>query len=483
MVHLKRINLNALYIIHSEIDVSVSPSFISMITGETYCLSRHLSGLVCESAFKVPDTGKKEMCKVRNAKDAPILLLSKYFMVCAGIWKLQLPTKNGVFCSVYGIYSAFVGIYFPLFVSSLCIQFVASIGTEKNLEDLFQQLSFIIIFSIAEVGALLCQSKDFKQILSSIVEEERQILMATDDEVSRYHATQIKFCNAINSMIIVFVLGTGTSIILENFWKRQQVEPYPNECNGSAQKPFIYELYLYKFDPYKYPNVMLSLNYFMLFINVLLIISTKVVFVSCIVFTSSSLRKLQVVFRKTSATSTSLVELIREHQRVTRFVGKLNDSIRYMILMEYLLNSISVAAASIQFIAFEQGFPISPLLYLVYLLVQIFALGWTTNEIQIQFESGFPISPFLCLVYLFVQTFVLGWSANEIQVQSLALGDALYDSPWHEQNDQAKRLILSMIMRSQRPLALTIGPFDTMTTASALRIMKASYSYVSLMIN
>ncbi|XP_060532765.1 uncharacterized protein LOC132705855 [Cylas formicarius] len=329
------------------------------------------------------------MCKIQDVLEPSILTLPKYFMMSAGIWKLDLPTSNYVYRRIYEIYSAFVRIYFPLLVSSLSIQFVISIGNDKSLDDIFKELSFIIILAIAEVGAILCQGNAFKHIMSSIIDEERRIHESGDDDVLRYHSAQIKFCNAVGLTIIVFVMGTATSIGLENIWKRLEVEKFNKEHNESAAKPFIYELYLYKLDPYKYPNFMLFVNYFVLYVNAFPIISTKIIFISCIVFTSSSLRRLQVGFRKTATTSTRLVDLIRQHQRVIRFVEKLNDSIRYMILMEYLLNSLDVAAVSIQFIAYEQGIPISPLTYFLYLFVQTFALGWSANEIQIQNSDFF----------------------------------------------------------------------------------------------
>ncbi|XP_060532757.1 uncharacterized protein LOC132705849 isoform X2 [Cylas formicarius] len=324
------------------------------------------------------------MCKVHNCVEIPILTLAKYCMIFVGIWKLEFPTKNYMSRRVYDIYSGFVMIYFPLFVSSLCVQFAVSLRSEKSMVDVFQELSFIIFVAIVEVGVILCQSDDFKHIICSIIEEERRIHETRDDELLSYHASKIKFCNAINLTIIVFALGTGSSVVLENFWKRLEVERYNHGRNETVEKHFLFEMYLYKLDPYKYPRVMLAVNYFMLLINVFLIISTKIVFVSCIIFMSSSLTRLQVAFRKTATTSTPLVDLIRQHQHVIRFVKKLNESIRYMILMEYLLNSVNVAAVSIQFIAFEQGVTISPLLYLVYLLVQIFAFGWNAHEIQIQ---------------------------------------------------------------------------------------------------
>ncbi|XP_060524083.1 odorant receptor Or2-like [Cylas formicarius] len=77
--------------------------------------------------------------------------------------------------------------------------------------------------------------------------------------------------------------------------------------------------------------------------------------------------------------------------------------------------------------------------------------------------------------------FVFAWSANEVKVQSLLLADALYDSQWYKYNEAAKKMVLTMMVRAQKPLLLTIGPFGALTTESALAIIRASYSYVTLM--
>ncbi|XP_060518610.1 odorant receptor Or2-like isoform X2 [Cylas formicarius] len=129
------------------------------------------------------------------------------------------------------------------------------------------------------------------------------------------------------------------------------------------------------------------------------------------------------------------------------FVHNFNRSMKYLILVEYLLTSLNIAAVSIQMILFNST----------------------------------RASATFFLSYLFSQIFILGWSANEIKMQSLAISDAIYDSPWYYQNGNAKKAVLLIIMRAQRPLQLTIGPFDAMSTETAVTVVKGSYSYVTLM--
>ncbi|XP_060533954.1 odorant receptor 67c-like isoform X2 [Cylas formicarius] len=382
-----------------------------------------------------------------------ILNFSKYCMISVGIWRLPLPTNINVIRKTYAIYSIFVTIYIPLFLTSMCIHFIlALVSQNETLEDLMKEFSYIIITLMTETAAVICQRNNFKGIIAYVLNEENNILNSGEDETLHHHTQQQKFCYNVNLTIFVFPICTAASIVIENASVRSQIGQYNREHNDTLDRPFPFELYLYKFDKNKHQAAMLLVEYVSHWMIIFRIISTKNIVVSCVIFTPSILKRLQVRFKRMSmeegGTFESLKDLISQHQNVIRYVSDLNHSIKYVIFMEYLLNSLNVAAVSVQFIS-----------------------------------DKFAISPLFYFAYLFIQTFVLGWSANEVKVQSEALGDALYESLWYEQNDRVKRMILYMIVRSQKPLALTIGPFDAMTTASAVRIMKASYSYVSLMVN
>nr|WJJ63338.1 odorant receptor 38 [Pachyrhinus yasumatsui] len=69
-------------------------------------------------------------------------------------------------------------------------------------------------------------------------------------------------------------------------------------------------------------------------------------------------------------------------------------------------------------------------------------------------------------------------------IKSQAVADAAYESRWYLLNTKGKQLTQLIIQRAQqRPLTMTIGPFGPMTLESFVMIMKAAYSYVSIMKN
>nr|QXE93222.1 odorant receptor 42 [Eucryptorrhynchus scrobiculatus] len=160
------------------------------------------------------------------------------------------------------------------------------------------------------------------------------------------------------------------------------------------------------------------------------------------VFISSSIKEQTVIFK--------VKELIRQHQNIIKFATKLNDGIKNIIFIEYILASVNVAAA----------------------LLHILTLEFSGEMI-------FSIFHFLLLL---VQIFILAFTAQEINTQSFNISNAVYESSWIDQSEAIKRMKLIMLMRAQKPLAISIGPFRPMNIEAALMTLKGAYSYTSLMI-
>lgn len=138
---------------------------------------------------------------------------------------------------------------------------------------------------------------------------------------------------------------------------------------------------------------------------------------------------------------------VGKHQELIRWVEQFNDSIKYLLLLEYCVTSLMLASTLIQII----------------------------QKIKVIFNIFFFI---LCMI----QIFLLAWNANEILLESsVGLQDALYKSLWFDQSAQSKILIFFMMMRCRRPLALSIGPFGPMTVDAAVSRVKLAYTFLSVM--
>ncbi|XP_076255837.1 odorant receptor 10-like [Rhynchophorus ferrugineus] len=127
----------------------------------------------------------------------------------------------------------------------------------------------------------------------------------------------------------------------------------------------------------------------------------------------------------------------------------MNESVKYVVLMEFLFNTFTVASVLFQLV---------------------------TIKVLSKFLFAFL---FNCM--LVSQIFIFAWTANEVKEQSVSISNCIYESPWYETKKEVKTLLLIMLLRTQKPLVVTIGPFNPMTNETALMTLKAAYSYATVM--
>ncbi|XP_060516166.1 uncharacterized protein LOC132695731 isoform X4 [Cylas formicarius] len=347
-----------------------------------------------------------------------ILTVAKMFMTLVGFWKY--PHQQHLTKFFYNLYSLLIVLYFFLYTSCLYIKFIITVSTASSLDpDNFTQLAYVIGHMMATYVIMVCRGSNFNGVISEIAVEENRILEGGDDDILKSHLQLIRWDNWINLLFAVFTIGTGFALGLENLLRNVEIAHYNRDHNTTLERPLLVQIYYFKINKHKWANSLLVISEISFACTTLMFLACKVSVYTCIVFASSVLKMIQIKFRKMGLGKenplAALKQLVAEHQRVIAFVDRLNASIKFQILLEYLLNSLNVAAVSIQLIT------------------------------------------------------------------SLAVSDAIYFSPWEEQSEAAKKILLTVIARAQIPLELTIGPFGPMVIESALAICKASYSYVTLM--
>nr|WJJ63340.1 odorant receptor 40 [Pachyrhinus yasumatsui] len=145
----------------------------------------------------------------------------------------------------------------------------------------------------------------------------------------------------------------------------------------------------------------------------------------------------------------TLTGFVLRHRYLIAFTEHANKSCKNIIMMEFILTSIDVAAGALNIIK-----------------MNLSDIGWLSFY--------FPM--------LVIQIYCISWSANEVMAQSQAVANAAYESRWYLLNKEGKFLTHMIIQRAhERPLKMSIGPFGPMTMETFLMIMKAAYSYVSIM--
>ncbi|XP_060534044.1 odorant receptor 30a-like isoform X2 [Cylas formicarius] len=365
------------------------------------------------------------------------LKFSERIMILTGIWHPALITGKSALQKLYLTYYVFVKLYFALFFTSASMELFLSVGPGRSSPRLFKQLSYIIPSLSIFYAKIACGTVNFRRIVSYVKEKEKLFCNCEDEDISNLHSRCYRIARLVNMILILTVASTGIAVVLENLWRNINTLPY----NSTSEIVSIIELHYFGISR-KPAMVFVLLEEFMCVFNTTLTLATKSITLTCVIFAGYALKVLQIKFRNIGQdgdVNSSLNHVITQHQDVTRYISRLNDLVKYLILIEYVLESLNVAAVSVGLVTNGSQTVLSSVSYLSYLLLQIFLLGWTANE-------------------------------------SIALSDALYECSWYEQNESSRKVLLLMIAFTQKPLKLTIGPFDAMTLQSALTVIKGSYS-------
>ncbi|XP_060534049.1 odorant receptor 30a-like isoform X2 [Cylas formicarius] len=364
-----------------------------------------------------------------------ILVFPKRFMVVTGIWRASSITSHPTMQKVYVAYCIFIKLYYTLFVTSLITEFALSVASTNSVE--FTQLSYIISALTMFYATLVCDTVNFKRIISYIEDPVSPLARREDEEISKLHSRHLKIGKVVSTILVLTVASTGSAVVFENIWRNVVNIKHHSGTNDTA----LSIANLYYFGIFRRPKIVFAfVEDFLCVFNTILTLATKSITLTCMIFASYALQELQLGFRRIGAERNfklNLEQVISQHRNVISYVNLLNRMVKYLILFECVFESLNVAAISVQMTKSESQSFLSLALYLSYVLIQIFLLGWT---------------------------------ANEIKIQSVALSDALYESPWYEQSESIKKVILVMIKLAQKPLTLTVGPFDAMTMQSALAV-------------
>ncbi|KAF2896750.1 hypothetical protein ILUMI_09425, partial [Ignelater luminosus] len=131
------------------------------------------------------------------------------------------------------------------------------------------------------------------------------------------------------------------------------------------------------------------------------------------------------------------------------FVEELDRSTRWFLLMDFAACALQIAMIGFEIVVAELSFQ---------LLKNIIYIG-----------------------AMVTQLFLFYWLGNEVLLESSGIANAIWESPWYECNNSAKKTLLQIMVRSQRPLKLSVGVFYHMSTQTMLTILKSSYTYTAVM--
>nr|XP_034190765.1 odorant receptor 82a-like [Osmia lignaria] len=99
-------------------------------------------------------------------------------------------------------------------------------------------------------------------------------------------------------------------------------------------------------------------------------------------------------------------------------------------------------------------------------------------------ENGLPllIRSVLFYVVICLEAFIYCFSGEYLNSKSKLIGNTIYETDWCDLHPRESRLLVFLILRSQKGFTFTCGKFSTLSLESFTSIMKISASYVSFLL-
>nr|QXE93269.1 odorant receptor 43 [Eucryptorrhynchus brandti] len=367
---------------------------------------------------------------------------SKHLMVSCGVWRTPY-FKNPIIQKLYFYCGFLVQIFYLTSCTGMLIEFfclLKSSDTKKLTENIRTTASCVLV----AVKICIFQTGRFTRLFKKVVKDERDVARSNDRDIRTMHFGFAKYIYRFMAAII----GLGnTPCIFVVIWTIVLA------TNPSAERPVVISTY-YPFDESKHYVATLFLEMFCAIIATEYFCVCQVLYISIMVFVKMQLRILQHQIRNFDNQTFNddllmIKKFIRSHQDIIRFVGELNEAIKFMLLVEFLCSSINIASSIVH-------------------------LSVAENMDDIGYSA-------CCAGVLTTQLLVFVWHANEINIESVNISSALYEVPWYEKSLEIQKMISIMILRSQRPLTLTIGPFKPLTNQIITQVINVAYSYVTIM--
>ncbi|XP_032669865.1 odorant receptor 4-like [Odontomachus brunneus] len=158
--------------------------------------------------------------------------------------------------------------------------------------------------------------------------------------------------------------------------------------------------------------------------------------------------------RKNGESFITMTKIIRKHQKIIHLSENVDDLYSYITLLQFASNTVMICSL---------GFLI------------VTALGNPDATEQI-------MRSLLFYAVTNLEAFIFCFAGEYLTNKSKSVGNAAYNSEWYDMKVKDCRVLLFVILRSQKQLKLTAGNMMDLSLESFTRIMKASGSYLSVLL-
>ncbi|XP_011631567.1 odorant receptor 13a-like [Pogonomyrmex barbatus] len=147
-------------------------------------------------------------------------------------------------------------------------------------------------------------------------------------------------------------------------------------------------------------------------------------------------------------------KIIQKHQRIINFSKNIESLYSYIALLQFVSNSIMICSIG-------------------YLIVT--AIG-SPNAIKQIMKS------FLFYTITNLEAFIFCYAGEYLNNKSEEIGIAVYNCEWYNLKSEESRVLLFIMLRSQKQLTLTVGKMTDLSLKTFTSIMNASGSYLSVLL-
>ncbi|XP_060536003.1 odorant receptor 30a-like [Cylas formicarius] len=365
-----------------------------------------------------------------------------------GIWRVEDPDTSILRKRIYRVYSVcFQSLCYSVIFSLLAE--IPSLLKSDRTAAVDNGNRFIMYTSHIVFKMIAWQSKRMVALLGVLFRQNREMQAASliDPQIRRLYQRHARF----NYKIMFVLFGAGT-VLTVSLPAVELMEIYEflvsSEKANVTEKPLPLRFW-YPFDRNKHYVVALVDQGIRPTLSCFCASVTSACLNSLAIFVRAQLKMLQYYFQyfhqRDEEAFVTLKKLCVRHQRLIKCTIEFSESLKYIALMDYTVCSATFAL----------------------LVVQI-TIGKDV------------ITSLAVLSFITLQLITFSWNCNEIILQSTELTNALYESDWYDQNQNAKVLIHIMMMRCQRPLSVHMGWLGVMDLEAGISRLKLGYSYTSM---
>nr|XP_012149880.1 PREDICTED: odorant receptor 67c [Megachile rotundata] len=146
-------------------------------------------------------------------------------------------------------------------------------------------------------------------------------------------------------------------------------------------------------------------------------------------------------------------KIILKHQRILDLCNNVDYVLTFISLIQFFLNTVVIC-------------------FLSFILVT----SLNTDEAAIIISKCFPY-----FVVIHLEALILCYTGEYLTTKSKSISWAAYNSNWYQLSIRECRALLLLILRSQRPMTLTIGKYINLSLETFANMLKTSASYVSVL--